>query len=95
MFAYVSDGRLMALCAADMTGNTDWQEITTDLTPEDRLQDEKGAALYKIVKGKVKERTQAEREADWPPEPTPEPSAAEKITFLEECLMEMSEEVYK
>ncbi len=65
------------------------------MTPEDQLTDDHGAALYKVVNGTVQERTQEEREADWPPDPTPVPSLAERITFVEDCLLEMSEEVYK
>ena len=95
MFAYAVGGLLMALNANDMTGNSDWMEINTTLTPEDRLADDQGAALYKIVAGEVVERTEQERQADWPPEPAPTPSLAERITFVEDCLMEMSEEVYK
>lgn len=95
MYGYVMDGRLLALNENDMTGNSGWEPVATALKPEDRLTDEHGAALYKIVGGSVQERTQEEREADWPPEPTPQPTLAERITFVEDCLMEMSEEVYK
>ena len=95
MFAFVDDGRVFALNAADMSGNSGWQQVNTTMTPEDRLTDERGAALYKVVNGTTQERTQQEREADWPPIPAPVPSLAERITFVEDCLMEMSEEVYK
>ena len=95
MFAFVDDGRVLALNAGDMTGNSGWQQVSTDLTPDDRLKDDHGAALYKVVNGTTQERTQQEREADWPPEPEPVPTLAERITFVEDCLMEMSEEVYK
>lgn len=95
MFAFVDDGRVLALNSGDMTGNTGWQQVNTTLTPNDRLTDDHGAALYKVVNGTTQERTQQEREADWPPEPEPVPTLAERITFVEDCLLEMSEEVYK
>lgn len=96
MFAFVdNDGRLFALNDGDMTGNSGWQQVNTTLTPADRLTDDHGAALYKVVNGTVQERTKQEREADWQPDPAPVPSLAERITFVEDCLMEMSEEVYK
>ncbi len=95
MFAFVIDGRVLALNARDMSGNSGWEQVNTTLTPDDRLTDEHGAALYKVVNGTTQERTQQEREADWQPEPAPRPSLSERITFVEDCLMEMSEEVYK
>lgn len=95
MYAFVDNGRIFGLNANDMTGNSGWQQVNTVLTPEDQLTDDHGAALYKVVNGTVQERTQEEREADWPPDPTPVPSLAERITFVEDCLLEMSEEVYK
>lgn len=95
MFAFVIDGRVLALNARDMSGNSGWQQVNTTLTPDDRLTDEHGAALYKVVNGTTQERTQQEREADWQQEPEPQPSLSQRITFVEDCLMEMSEEVYK
>lgn len=95
MFAFVIDGRVLALNARDMSGNSGWQQVNTTLTPDDRLTDEHGAALYKVVNGTTQERTQQEREADWQPDPAPQPSLSQRITFVEDCLMEMSEEVYK
>ena len=103
MFACVdNEGRVLAMNAGDMTGNSGWQQVNTTLTPADRLTDDHGAALYKVVNGTTQERTQQEREADWPPDPEPVPTlnermtaAEERLEFHEECLMEMSEEVYK
>lgn len=95
MYAFVDNGRVFGLNDNNMTGNSGWQQVNTVLTPEDQLTDDHGAALYKVVNGTVQERTQEEREADWPPDPTPVPSLAERITFVEDCLLEMSEEVYK
>lgn len=95
MFAFVDDGRVLALNEGNMAGNSGWQQVNTVLTPADQLTDDHGAALYKVVNGTTQARTQQEREADWPPEPTPVPSLAERITFVEDCLLEMSEEVYK
>ena len=95
MFAFVDDGRVLALNSRDMTGNSGWQQVNTTLTQDDRLTDDHGAALYKVVNGTTQERSQQEREADWPPDPEPVPTLAERITFVEDCLMEMSEEVYK
>lgn len=95
MFAYVIDARLLALNESEMAGNSGWEPVATGLNPKDRLVDEHGAALYKIVSGSIQERTQEEREADWPPAPVLQPTLAERIAFVEDCLMEMSEEVYK
>jgi len=84
MYAYVDDGRIFALNENDMSGNTGWEEIETGLTVNDPLTDNHGAALYKVVNGASVERTQEEREADWP-EPEPRvPTIPERVTTLEE-----------
>lgn len=96
MFGYVDNqGRLLGLNEADMGGNSGWQQIATDLSVNDPLTDDHGAALYKVVNGTTQNRSQQEREADWPPEPAPQPSLSERITFVEDCLLEMSEIVYQ
>ena len=96
MFGYVDDqGRLLGLNEADMSGNSGWMPVATVLTVSDPLTDDHGAALYKVVNGTVQERSKQEREADWPPAPTPQPSLSERITFVEDCLLEMSEIVYQ
>ena len=83
MFAFVDNGRVFALNANDMSGNSGWQEVNTTLTPADQLTDDHGAALYKVVNGTTQERTQQEREADWPePTPTP-PTIDDKLEALE------------
>ena len=61
----------------DMSGNTDWywmeldDETAAKLT-ERNLNDDHGAAYYKMVDGNVVERTEEERQAEWQPEPEPE-----------------------
>ena len=64
------------------------------------LMDERGIYRYKLVDGKVVERTQEEMDADYV-EPEPKPSTEERVAQLEaqneallECLLEMSEIVY-
>lgn len=51
------------------------------------LTDEKGAALYKLANGEIVERTQEEREADWPPEPEP-PTTIEDVVDAINALTE-------
>ena len=82
---YTDDrGCIMGINNNDMTGNTGWQqEDKVTLTVDDRLTDEKGAALYKLVKGKAVERTEEERMADWPEEPEPTPSMPEQIAAIQ------------
>ena len=83
MWLYLDDNRIVAVNASDMDGNTGWTEVTPcSLTPESVLTDEKGAALYKLVGDKVKTRTKAEREADWPPEPEPAATIEDVVDAL-------------
>lgn len=79
-----SEHRILGLNDNDMTGNSDWQEVETTLTVDSPMTDEKGAALYKLSSGKVKERTEAERRRDWPVDPEPVPSDRERIETLED-----------
>ena len=96
MYGYVdSEGRLFGLNDSDMSGNSGWMQVNTSLSADAPLTDDHGAALYKVVGSTVQERSKQEREADWPPEPTPVPTINERFTFIEDCLMELSEEVYK
>ena len=101
MYAYVDAGRIFALNENDMSGNTGWEEIETNLTVNDPLTDDHGAALYKVVDGASVERTQEEREADWPTPEPPVPTIPERVSTLEvenemltECILEMSEIIY-
>lgn len=68
-----SAGRVLGANPNDMEGNTGWEQAEV---PKDfdinQLYDDHGAALYKIVGGKLIERSEEERQADWPaPEPVP------------------------
>lgn len=93
---------IMAVNPNDMTGNTGWQQADdVGLAVDDRLTDDHGAALYKLVNGEAVERSQQEREADWPDDPEPTPSVPEQIAALQEqndmlteCILEMSEIIY-
>lgn len=83
MFGYVDDqGRLLGLNEADMSGNSGWMPVATVLTVSDPLTDDHGAALYKVVNGTVQERSQQEREADWPEPTPPQPTVDDKIEAL-------------
>ena len=62
--------------------------------------DERGVYRYKLVDGKIVERTAAEMDADYTP-PEASPTEAERIDALErenamllECVLEMSEILY-
>lgn len=64
------------------------------------VMDDRGISRYKLVRGKVVERTRAEMDADYI-EPTSTPTADERIAELEaqnemllECLLEISEIIY-
>lgn len=64
------------------------------------LVDDRGVYRYKLVDGKIVERTAAEMDADYTP-PEASPTEAERIDALErenamllECVLEMSEILY-
>lgn len=76
--------RLLGLSDNNRSGNSNWQEVETALTVESVLFDEKGAALYKVVSGETRERSESERRQDWPDDPTPEPTDRERIEVLED-----------
>lgn len=70
-WVYTDDrGCIMGVNNNNMTGNTGWQQAdAVALTVNDILTDDHGAALYKLEGGEAVERTQEEREADWPDDP--------------------------
>lgn len=65
------------------------------------LMDERGVYRYKMVEGKVVERSTEEMDADYASRPAPKPTEEERIKTLEnqnetllQCILEMSEIVY-
>lgn len=54
------------------------------------LTDERGLFNYALLDGKPAERTEAEKDAEWV-EPTPQPTAEERIKQLEEALTALLE----
>lgn len=74
--------RITSLCMSDMSGNTGWYVSTVDalgLDMDAELFDDHGACAYKIVNGAAVQRSQQEREQDWP-----EPEEPEPVTTIEE-----------
>ena len=78
MWVYTDEqDRVIAVCPNDMAGNSGWQQADVQLTTEDPLQDDHGAALYLLRNGTLITRTEQARMADWPPDP--EPSEADQL----------------
>ena len=106
-----ADGRVVAITRrAFITDMGGWVEIDSGFSDRHHhaqgnylplpLMDERGVYRYKLVDGKVAERTRDEMDADYV-EPEPKPSTEERVAQLEaqnetllECLLEMSEIVY-
>ena len=65
--------RVLSASSKRMDGNTGWEQAeVTDGFNIDALYDSHGAALYGLIDGRMVERSEDERRADWPPEPMPE-----------------------
>ena len=88
MWGHLIENKIDAVNPNNKDGCTGWQEIPDGLTVNSPLTDEKGAFLYKLVDGAIVERSQEEREADWPPEPEP-PTTLEDVVEGLNALLEM------
>lgn len=77
-----ADARITSLCPYNMAGNSDWYKSTVEalgLGMDAELWDDHGACLYRLENGVAVPRSEAERQADWPPEEEPEPTEAEQL----------------
>ena len=97
-----AENRITGLCLDDLSGCTDWRKTTVQalcIDMGEELFDDHGACRYRLEDGRAVPRSEAERQADWPEEePEPQDEAAalrQQVDMLTECLLEMSEEVYK
>ena len=84
MISVYTDDRhcILSVCNDDLSGCSDWQRADIDLTPDDILTDDHGAALYRLENGAVVIRDEEERRADWPEEEPQEPSYQEQLEEL-------------
>lgn len=94
-------GRITAINSnAFLSSLEGWQEIDCGLGDkyhhaqgnyfDKPLFDDRGLFNYALVDGKPVERTEEEKNAEWV-EPTPQPTADERITQLEEALTALLE----
>ena len=81
MVSVLLDNRncILSVCRDDLSGCSDWQNADIQLTPEDDITDDHGAALYRLENGALVERPEEERREDWPVEEEPEPTYAEQL----------------